>query len=251
MTFEHTVMSAPADLAELRRELRRFEVGAAGPEAVVPFGDPLLDQALPWGGLRRGGLHEIAGEGADGSAAGFAAALLARLAKTQTGAGSILWCRSRRFDQEIGQPYGPGLARFGLRPAQLLVVAVSRPADVLWAMEEGLRCRGLAVVLGEGITPDLTASRRLQLAAEAGGSTALLLSHGAAGSASAALSRWRVKALPSRPDPGGGPGRPRWQAALRRCRGGRPGEWCLEFDDATLRFTVVAALADRPLAAAG
>ena len=243
-------------LSDLRERLRRLEPGhgPAGADAAVSLGDPAIDGALPWGGLRRGGLHEIAGMSGDAAAFGFAAALLARFGKHDQRDNKVLWCRSRRFDQEAGQPYGPGLARFGLSPAQLLLVEVSRPADVLWAMEEGLRCRGLAAVLGEGVSPDLTASRRLQLAAEAGGTTALLLPSTAA-STSAALTRWRVKALPSRPQlaagSGGGPGRPRWQVALWRCRGGRAGEWCLEWHDETLRFAVVAALADRPLAAAG
>jgi protein ImuA len=238
-------------LVDLRERLRRLEPGSAlaGPDSAVTFGDPAIDALMPWGGLRRGGLHEVAGDGGDAASFGFAAALLTRFADRGNEDNKVLWCRSRRFDQETGQPYGPGLARFGLRPAQLLLVEVSRPADVLWAMEEGLRCRGLAAVLGEGVLLDLTASRRLQLAAEAGGTTALLLPRAVSGT-SVALTRWRVKALPGRPQAGGGLGRPRWQAALWRCRGGRTGEWCLEWHDETLRFAVVAALADRPLAAA-
>ncbi|HYM29742.1 MAG TPA: hypothetical protein VEU47_00490 [Candidatus Cybelea sp.] len=240
-------------LAALRVELARIERHAPV-DGVAGLGDAVLDAALPWGGLRRGGLHEIAGAGHEAAASGFAAGLLARLLVPASEAnasahGMVLWCRLARDGRERGVPYGPGLARFGLTPSRLILVETRRAAEALWAMEEGLRCRRLVAVLGEGLPCDLVASRRLQLAAEAGGATALLVSHAAA-SASVALSRWRVKPLPSRPLPGGGPGPPRWQVALWRCRGGGNGEWCVEWNDASRRFAVVAALADRPLAAA-
>ena len=69
----------------------------------------------------------------------------------------------------------PGLARFGLSPADLVLVQAPRRQDALWAMEESLRCPGVAGALLaiEGL--DLTAARRLQLAAEAGGAIGLLL----------------------------------------------------------------------------
>ena len=69
-------------------------------------------------------------------------------------------------------PMAPASTCSGLSPARLLVLNVSRPADVLWAMEEGLRCRALACVIaeltGEGAEADLTATRRLSLAAREG-----------------------------------------------------------------------------------
>jgi protein ImuA len=248
MAERASIISVPFVLADLRERLRRLDHSNESADSGVSLGDAAIDQALPWGGLRRGGLHEVVGGNGDGAAFGFAAALLQRLSGEQPRR-MVLWCRCRRDGQETGLPYGPGLKRFGLEPKHMILVETRRPAEVLWAMEEGLRCRGLAAVLGEGVSPDLTASRRLQLAAEAGGTTALLLPRDASG-VSAALTRWRVKALPSRPNAGGGPGRPRWQAALWRCRGGSTGQWCLEWHDETLRFAVVAALADRPLAAA-
>ena len=56
------------------------------------------------------------------------------------------------------------------------MVRATRPADLLWAMEEGLRTPGIGAVLGEIRQLDLTASRRLQLAAESGGGVGLVLS---------------------------------------------------------------------------
>ena len=67
------------------------------------------------------------------------------------------------------------------RCAHLLILRVSRPLDLLWAFEEALKSRGLAAVLAElpesGAAADLTATRRLTLAARAGGGLGLLLRH--------------------------------------------------------------------------
>jgi hypothetical protein len=130
--------------------------------------------------------------------------------------------------------YAPGLAALGLDPARLLVVAARRAEEVLWTMEEALGCRGLGAVVGEGASPDLTASRRLQLAAEGGGVPALLIAAGGgAPRTSAAVTRWQVDPAPGASDePGLGP--IRWRLSLVRCRGGRPGEWTVDLRDGRL-----------------
>ena len=61
---------------------------------------------------------------------------------------------------------------------RLILLRVPRPTDVLWAAEEALKSRGVAIVLAElpedGAVADLTATRRLTLAARAGGGLGLL-----------------------------------------------------------------------------
>lgn len=218
------------------------------PAVLLRLGVPEIDAALPWGGLPSG-LHDIAAPFTDAGGAGFAATLLARRP------GAVLWCRLRRRTSEEGAPYGLGLAVLGLPPAKLILVEAEKPIEILWAMEEGLRARGLAAVLGEGAHPDLTASRRLQLAAETAQNMALLISSESSGEkkssgALAAMTRWHVTSLPSAAE-AGGPGRPRWKIELRRCRGGgRPQDWMVEWNDTALSLSLVPALADRPLAAA-
>src|SRR5207249_2576550 len=118
----------------------------------------------------RGALHEILGMGGDEEdgavAAAFAAGIVGRL--IATGDGMVLWCLSR------SDLYGPGLAAHGLDPGRLVQVRAARDAEILWAMEEGLRAPGIAAVVGEiGVLPGV-ASRRLQLAAERSGVAALL-----------------------------------------------------------------------------
>ncbi len=224
---------------------------AAGP-ATLPLGVAALDRALPGGGLVLGRLHEVAGPDAGSAAAmGFCAMLLARLSAR----GPVLWV-ARRPDI-----HAPGFAAFapaatGARGShhafafgRLIAVRARRREEILWAMEEGLRAPALSAVLGEVPSIGLTASRRLQLAAEAHGVTGLLLSPGRADALppTAATTRWRVAAAPSRPaSPWGGVGPARWRVELLRCRGGRPDTWILEWCDETRDLALVPPLRDRP-----
>ena len=218
--------SKAAVLAELRGRIRRMEgIGGADGSRFLPLGVPAVDQALPDGGLPLGCLHEVIGENDpfNSVATGFSAAILARIAERQ---GQVIWI-TRGDDL-----YAPGIAAYGLKPEWLIVVRARCDADILWAMEESLRCRTLGAVLGEIGDIDMVASRRLQLAAEASGVTGLLLrSADRKLGATASVTRWGLSAAPSRPIDGEpGLGLPRWRTKLLRCRGGRPGEWLLEWN---------------------
>ena len=231
-----------ARLADLRRFLAEAE-GFGQEAAVLPFEVPTIDAALPWQGLPLAALHEIEGAEGDGAAVTFLAGILARLASARP----VLWCLQRP------DLHPPGLALAGLDAQRLVLLRAPDERDVLWAMEEGLRSRALAAVVGEVEALSTPASRRLQLAAESAGVTGFVL-HRSAGNAgaSAAVTRWRIAALPSAPVAGEpGIGRPRWRVELLRCRGGMPAAWDVEACDAqSLRTTghvaVPAALADRP-----
>jgi len=181
-------------LERLRAQLARLErPGPDAPGALLPLGLPGIDRALPGGGLRRGGLHELCGAARPAAALGFAAALLARLLAEQRHA---VWI-GRRLDL-----FAPGLAALGLAAERLILVRARARATALWALEEALRSPGLGAALAEVDQVSLTQSRRLQLAAEATGVTALLLrpsagAPGARATPSAALTRWQIGALPS------------------------------------------------------
>ena len=238
-----------AALAALRATLRRLEGPGRAAAGVVPTGFEAIDRVLPEGGLARGALHEIVGEGADRAAAsGFVIRLLRGLAAE----GPVLWCLA---DPEL---YGPGLQRLGLAPDRLILARTRRDVDLLWAMEEGLKTPGLAAVLGEPQKLDLTASRRLQLAAESVGGLGLVLRPADGGKATAAVTRWRVASAPSAAPVSGqetprdfGLMRGRWRVSLERCRGAAPtgeqgyGSWWVEEDDATRAVAVAADMGDR------
>lgn len=235
-------------LAALRRRLEALERAGRTQRAVLPFGVPAIDAALPGGGLGLGALHEVAGEGPDAEdgavAAAFLAGILARLSPPRP----VLWCLP------AADLYGPGLVACGLSPERLILAAPRGDAELLWAMEEGLRTAALAAVIGEVEALPLAASRRLQLAAEASGVTAFALRRWRNGVAerertapNSAVTRWRVAALPGDLSAGEpGIGRPLWRVELWRCRGGGSASWEMEACDATGHVALAAALADRP-----
>lgn len=194
-------------------------------------------------GLTAQPLHsEIFASGREASGAGLALALL-RDALAATGAGDgrrqVLWVQERAAMRLGGRPYLHGL------PADLrhrvIHVAAKTPEDALFAMEEGLKCRDLAGVIGEiAGNPrklDFTASRRLSLAAEKHGVALWLVRLDAAADLSSARMRWQVAAAPSLPQRWNdeAPGAARWRAELFRARGHLPGEWMMSDADGYLR----------------
>ena len=253
----------PANLKRLKAHIQRLEgFGGTLAEAnrqVLPFGIDEIDDRLPGGGLARGALHEVFAADA-GIATAFCALLAGRLAKDAENA-SILWCE-RPWTLDAGALYGPALLQFGIDPARLILVRVRRDNDVLWAMEEGLRCGQVAAVVGELDDISLTASRRLQLAAEETGVTALSLrSKVDKPPPSAAATRWRLDAVTREKDQPRanhnndflntppalpGLGAARWQAELFRCRGGTSANWMMEWNDETGDLSVAAEIRNRP-----
>jgi protein ImuA len=227
----------------LRAEVQAIEsAGAAGAARdCLPFGVDAMDRRLAGGGLLVPGLHEIAGAGAamsdDAAATLFLAGIAARLGG---GEGVVLWALSRR------DLFAPGLAQAGLHPARLLYAECRSDEEVLAVMEEGLRHRGLAAVVGEVGRAAMASTRRLQLASEEGGTAALMLKRWRRAEEdplvqpSAALTRWRIAPAPSAPLPVEGIGRPRWRVELARQRGGEPFELIMEGNDAQGRLALPA-----------
>lgn len=234
-------------LTELRHTLHRLEGIDRCAVSTVSTGSPVLDAALPWDGLPTACLHDIQSATPEplalmgGAATGFAASLAARLAGNT---GTVLWCRRGV------PPHAPGLVPFGIDPDRLVLVQAHDDQDILWAMEEGLRDGGPAVVLGEVASLSLTAARRLQLAAETGQGTGLLLRARPTSTASpgTAMTRWRIG---SDPLPAPGTIRSRWRLELLHCRHRSVSEqdqWHMEWIDEAGGFRVVANLCHRPAA---
>lgn len=80
---------------------------------------------------------------------------------------------------------------------RLLLIRPRTETDLLWSVEEALRAAPVGFVVAKPEKPlSLTAGRRLQLAAEAGGTTGLMLIRGGAGS-NAAETRWSCAPAPA------------------------------------------------------
>ncbi len=111
-------------------------------------------------------------------------------------------------------PYAPALV--GHRASLLQRMLFIDPPDLgarLWAIDVALRCPGV-VVIADASRLDMPASRRLQLAAEQGGSIALLARPpDEASRLSAAMTRWSVERV------AGTGACQRWSVSLLRGKG--------------------------------
>lgn len=239
------VSDKTAQLDALRTQIQTIEGLPRPNEEVLPLGLEAIDDVLPWGGLPLSCLHHVVGgdealgrHGFAAPASTFAAVLASRLKDR----GAVLWCVPRY--KAADTLYGPALAMLGLDEDSVVFARTKDETEAQWAMEEGLGCPDVAVVLGSLSTPlSLTAERRLQLAAERGRTTGFLLQPGpATTSASAAVTRWRVTAQPSAPPPWQGLGRARWTLTLDRCRQGNAHSWTVEWCDETRNFRLAAPL---------
>jgi protein ImuA len=272
-----TLQSSPAKepavrMEELRRQLTALEAAAAGKCGVLlALGNPAIDGALG-GGLGCGALHEIAAvrEADVAAASGFALALAVCRAARRGGPignswdarndarvpSTVLWIAEDLLLAENGALYGPGLEAIGIAPERLITVAAVRGRDVLWAMEEALRCRAVGMVIGEmrprGI--DQVATRRLALAAAAGNALGLILYTSSNDVPSAAVTRWSIgPAAPLDSERSHSIDPPRFRARLLRNRRGPLGTWIVEWNSVEQRFElathsepVAAAAFDRP-----
>jgi protein ImuA len=242
----------PPRLDALRAQVWAIEsAGQAKRREFLPFGVGSIDRRLAGGaGLAVAALHEVTGArpglSDDGAATLFVAGIAARRAGDS---GTVLWALGRR------DLFAPALAQVGLGPRRLIQAECGRDEDVLAVMEEGLRHGGIAAVVGEIGRVTMASTRRLQLAAEEGGTTALMLKRWRRNGEdplalpSAAVTRWRIACAPSQSLPAAGVGRPRWRIELARQRGGEPCQWIMEGSDAEGRLALPAGPSHRSPAA--
>jgi protein ImuA len=207
----------------------------------------ILPRAVPearWRpGLAMQPLHsEIFAPSIEASGAGLALALARDALAGVTGEDTrhVLWVQDRKAMQRGGRPCLAGLPPDWRH--RLIHVAAATPEDALFALEEGLKCRDLACVIGEiAGNPralSFTASRRLSLTAECHGVRLWLVRLDAEPDLSSARMRWQVRAAPSPPSRwnAAAPGTAVWHAELFRARAHAPGEWMLSDENGKLRI---------------
>src|SRR4029453_13310771 len=154
-------------VADLRDRLARLEKsGRPADERPVSTGSPALDRLLPAGGLARGSLVEYLSPGS-GSGTGTLALAAAREACID-GRALVVVDRSRTF-------YPPAAAGWGIDLSQTLLLEPADDAAELWALDQALRCPGVGAVYAPCGPLDVRDFRRLQLAAESGGTLGILI----------------------------------------------------------------------------
>ncbi|HZY82619.1 MAG TPA: hypothetical protein VFE50_23995 [Cyclobacteriaceae bacterium] len=137
--------------------------------------------------------------------------------------GAVLWISSSR------KIFPPALKSFGVEPDRFIFVDLQKEKDVIWAMDEALKCAALTAVVGEVKDISFTMSRRLQLAVEQSQVTGFVIrKNKRQPGATACVSRWKITSMPSEPvEDLPGIGFPKWRVELMRIRNGRPGTWNL------------------------
>jgi protein ImuA len=223
------MLSAKSDIiSRLKREILPLEgLGALRRHgSAMGMGLGFMSEAFPEGQFPLGAVHELISEGSEASSstAGFSTALLSGLMKN---GGAAVW---------IGQTpnlFPPALKAFGIPPDQVIFIDLKKEKDILWAMEEALKCASLSAVIGEIPELSFTHSRRFQLAVEQSKTTGFILrSNPRFLTPNSCVARWKIKPLPSENEDGlPGIGHPVWQVDLQKIRNGRPSTWTVEWKD--------------------
>ena len=153
----------------------------------------------------------------------------------------VVWVREKQCAARVGHLYAAGLVELGFDPDDLFLVDAPDTRAALRAGADIVKCGEVGAVIIEpsGKAPmlDLTASRRLAMAAAASGVLTLMLRVDAQPMPSAAQTRWQVASASSSPLAANAPGNPAFDIILLRHRSGIPGfETHLEWNRDTKSF---------------
>jgi protein ImuA len=187
-----------------------------------------------------GAIHEFLTAKREDTAAtvGFIGGILSALLGKK---GAAMWISCSRT------LFPPALKNFGIDPERLIFIDLKNESDVIWAMDEALKCGALSAVVGEVQKISFTESRRLQLAVEKSNVSGFIVRKDFRKlDTTACVSRWRISSLPSeRIDELPGVGIPTWKVELLRIRNGRPNVWNIQFKNG--RFKPVEELSNVPI----
>ena len=183
-----------------------------------------IKKAFPNTVFPLGAIHEfLCAEVEEAAAtAGFIAGIISSIMQTN---GITFWISSART------LFPPALKSFGIDPEKIIFVDLQKEKEILWAMEEALKCDRLAAVVGEMQELSFIASRRLQLAVEKSQVTGFIIRRNLSKlNTTACITQWKIKHLPSESLDGlPGIGFPRWNVELLKVRNGKPGIWQIEW----------------------
>ena len=205
-------------ITQLKKDILRlegFKPQTEGKE--ISFGLGMLEKAFPYEEFPTAAVHEfLCDEEEDiASTNGFITTLLSVLMQNER---SCIWI------SPFPQVFPPALKNFGIHPDRIIFIQIRKDRDILWAMEEALKCSGLAAVVAELQDLNFAQSRRLQLAVENNRITGFVLRKDSKKiSTTACVARWRISPLPSFTEKGlPGVGFPQWQVELLKVKNGQP-----------------------------
>jgi protein ImuA len=155
------------------------------------------------------------------SSSGFVAGIISSLMKTGT---PSVWISTSK------NIFPPALKQFGIDPHKIIFIHSQKPKEILWIIEEALKCDCISTVVGEINEISFTESRRLQLAVEQTGVTGFLIRNNPKNLATACVTRWKIKPLPTEKKTAlPGISFPRWNVELLKVRNGKPDSWQMQW----------------------
>lgn len=182
--------------------------------------------AFPNQSFPLGVIHELISQRQEEVAAtsGFVTGLLSTIMGES---GTSIWISSSRNIFPIA------LKAFGVDPDRFIFIDLKKEKDVVWVMDEALKCGAVSAVVGEIGEIDFKTSRRFQLDAESSGVTGFIVRKASRNiSTIASVSRWKISSLPSeKPEQLPGIGFPKWRVELSKIRNGKPGTWNVKWFD--------------------
>src|ERR1700685_3806912 len=175
-------------LEQLAQLCRNGEPRRMASRLAPPSGVPALEASLPGGSWPIGAIAELM---SDAIGIGELSLLVPVLSGLGRAGRYIAWMAPPYL------PYAPALAQRGLPLERMLLIRTRSLQESLWAAEQALRCPAVGAVLGWPASIVDRNVRRLQLAAEAGGSLGILYRPPeAARESSPAALRLRLHAAP-------------------------------------------------------
>ncbi|MEO6638799.1 MAG: Error-prone repair protein ImuA [Ginsengibacter sp.] len=218
-------------IAQLKKDILSFQgfkkiLDPVGPD-VLPIA---IKNAFPNAQFPLAAVHEFIYASSEERAAtvGFVSGILASIMRK---GGVCIWINSSKAI------FAPALKLFGVAPEKMIFITLKKEKEILWALEEALKCEGLAAVIGEMQDLSFTVSRRLQLAVEKSQVTGFIFRNRPRSlNITAFISRWKIFPVPGEfDDDMPGVAFPRWKVELLKVRNGKTGSWDIEFANGHFR----------------
>lgn len=255
-------------IAKIEARQSQLDDGNTSSIKRVAFGIEEIDQVLDphhGKGIEYAGLHEIrsATTLSFGAAAGFALVLANHMecerhrgaahlqqdsvdkakAGFSTALRPIFWVCDKFCRSEGGKFYGPGLYPFGIDPGRLIRVMPHSFEEAIWAAGEiarsGKTGLGLLEIHGNPHRLDLATTRRLLLRCQKSRTPFFILRQAGEAQTSAVSTRWLVEpALSFDHEHSRFIGKAAWKIYLEKCRGGKTGNWILEWNHHEQAFQI-------------
>ncbi len=200
-----------------------------------------IDNSFPNKSFPIANIHEFMNDNCECAAStkGFISYIIGQLMKNE---GVCIWISS-------GQTvFASSLKQYSIHPERIFFITINKEKEILWVMEEALKCDGLSAVVCEIKKIDFTESRRLQLAVEKSKVTGFVIRNSSEQNINACVSRWRISSLPSVSVNGlPGVGFPRWNIELLKIRNGKTGSWQMEYAKGNLYLIIPILKAIHPI----